>query len=91
MGAEIINVNIAGRPYQIQAIRALMEGIEDRKRKFLLVMATGTGKTRTTITFVFHILLFPQNLPLQLTPRTNLTSHLVNDLFTLLPKSRTLL
>lgn len=52
LGEEIINVDIAGRPYQIQAIRALMEGIEARRRKFLLVMATGTGKTRTTIAFI---------------------------------------
>jgi type I restriction enzyme R subunit len=29
-----------------------MEGIEQRKRKFLLVMATGTGKTRTAIALI---------------------------------------
>lgn len=45
LGEEIINTSIAGRPYQIQAIRAVMEGVESRKRKFLLVMATGTGVT----------------------------------------------
>ncbi len=52
LGEEIINTEIAGRPYQIQAIRALMEGVQARRRKFLLVMATGTGKTRTTIAFI---------------------------------------
>lgn len=52
LGEEIINTGIAGRPYQIQAIRTVMEGVEARKRKFLLVMATGTGKTRTTIAFI---------------------------------------
>ncbi len=49
---ELINTNIAGRPYQIQAIRAVFEAMEVRKRKFLLIMATGTGKTRTCIAMV---------------------------------------
>jgi type I restriction enzyme, R subunit len=49
---ELINTNIAGRPYQIQAIRAVFEAMEQRKRKFLLIMATGTGKTRTCIAMV---------------------------------------
>ncbi|MFA6928688.1 MAG: DEAD/DEAH box helicase family protein [Lentisphaeria bacterium] len=46
---EFINTSIAGRDYQIRAIRAVLEGIEQKKRDFLLVMATGTGKTRTCI------------------------------------------
>lgn len=49
---ELINTKIAGRNYQIASIRAVMEAIEKRKRKFLLVMATGTGKTRTCIALV---------------------------------------
>ncbi len=49
---DMINTKIAGRPYQIQSIRAVMEAVEKRKRKFLLVMATGTGKTRTCIALV---------------------------------------
>ncbi|NQT59632.1 MAG: DEAD/DEAH box helicase family protein, partial [Bacteroidetes bacterium] len=49
---ELINTEIAGRDYQIRAIRAVMEGIEKRQRNFLLVMATGTGKTRTCIALV---------------------------------------
>lgn len=49
---ELINTNIAGRDYQIRAIRAVLEGIEQKKRDFLLVMATGTGKTRTCIAMV---------------------------------------
>ena len=49
---ELINIDIAGRPYQIQAIRAVFEAMEERKRKFLLIMATGTGKTRTCIAMV---------------------------------------
>ena len=49
---ELINTSIAGRDYQIRAIRAVLEGIEQKKRDFLLVMATGTGKTRTSIALV---------------------------------------
>ena len=52
LAGELINTKIAGRNYQIAAIRAVMEAIEKRKRKFLLVMATGTGKTRTCIALV---------------------------------------
>jgi type I restriction enzyme R subunit len=47
LSSELINTDIAGRPYQIQAIRSVLERIEKKHRKFLLVMATGTGKTRT--------------------------------------------
>ena len=50
--SELINTKIAGRDYQIRSIRAVMEAIERRRRKFLLVMATGTGKTRTCIAIV---------------------------------------
>ncbi len=49
---ELINTRIVGRDYQIQAIRAVLEGVEKKRRKFLLVMATGTGKTRTCIALV---------------------------------------
>lgn len=52
MAQELINTDIAGRDYQIRAIRAVLEGIEKRQRDFLLVMATGTGKTRTCIAMV---------------------------------------
>jgi len=49
---ELINTSIAGRDYQIRAIRSVLEGIGQQKRDFLLVMATGTGKTRTCIAMV---------------------------------------
>jgi len=52
LAGELINTKIAGRDYQIRSIRAVMEAIEKKKRKFLLVMATGTGKTRTCIAMV---------------------------------------
>ena len=50
-----IDTTIAGykRPYQVEAIRSVCEQFENHKqRKSLLVMATGTGKTRTTIALV---------------------------------------
>ncbi|WP_296321679.1 DEAD/DEAH box helicase family protein [Treponema sp. UBA3813] len=47
-----INRSISGRPYQMKAIRSICSEMEKRIRKFLLVMATGTGKTRTAISIV---------------------------------------
>ncbi len=47
-----INTDISGRPYQMKAIRSICAEMEKRIRKFLLVMATGTGKTRTAISIV---------------------------------------
>ncbi|MBE9051196.1 DEAD/DEAH box helicase family protein [Nostocales cyanobacterium LEGE 11386] len=48
-----INANIVERSYQNLAIRSITEAFEDRHgRKALLVMATGTGKTRTAIALV---------------------------------------
>lgn len=46
LGAELIDNRIAGRDYQIEAIRTVLDAVEARKRCFLLAMATGTGKTR---------------------------------------------
>lgn len=51
-----INADIAGRDYQVEAIQTVCEGIENGFRKFLLVMATGTGKTRTTIALIDKLL-----------------------------------
>ena len=48
----MIDTAIAGRDYQIAAIRTILEEIEARQRKFLLVMATGTGKTRTAVALI---------------------------------------
>jgi type I restriction enzyme, R subunit len=49
----IPNKNIAGRSYQLEALRRITETFDDRNaRKALLVMATGTGKTRVAISLV---------------------------------------
>ena len=47
-----INDNISNRYYQKEAITAVCEAVESKQRKMLLVMATGSGKTRTAISIV---------------------------------------
>lgn len=47
LSVELINTKIVDRDYQIAAIRSILEAIEEKRKKSLLVMATGTGKTRT--------------------------------------------
>ncbi|MBI5942982.1 MAG: DEAD/DEAH box helicase family protein [Chloroflexi bacterium] len=44
-----INTSIVDRSYQHEAIRRVGEAFANGKRKALIVMATGTGKTRTTM------------------------------------------
>lgn len=52
LSVELIDTRIVERDYQIAAIRAVLEGIEKKRRRFLLVMATGTGKTRTATALI---------------------------------------
>nr|WP_026679820.1 DEAD/DEAH box helicase family protein [Priestia megaterium] len=47
-----INDDITNRPYQKEAITNVAEAIQMKERKALLVMATGSGKTRTAISIV---------------------------------------
>jgi len=56
-----VNMDIAGRDYQLEAIKRIAENlvvdgkdgnIRGRKRESLLVMATGSGKTRTSAAIV---------------------------------------
>ena len=47
-----VNDKITNRPYQLEAIKNVCEAFEQKHRKALLVMATGTGKTRTAISIV---------------------------------------
>jgi type I restriction enzyme R subunit len=44
-----INRDIIERPYQLEAVKRVLEGIEKGRRKFLIVQATGTGKTRVAV------------------------------------------
>jgi len=50
-------INTPGlRPYQKEAIQAFENNLEERKRLMLLAMATGTGKTFTTVNLVYRML-----------------------------------
>ena len=50
LGSVRIDKKIAGRYYQEEAIKAVCESFDKKnRRKALLVMATGSGKTRTVI------------------------------------------
>ena len=43
------NHDIAGRPYQLEAVKSVEESFDRKRRKALIVQATGTGKTRVAI------------------------------------------
>ena len=47
-----VNRDIAGRYYQEGAIKATCQALQANRRRALLVMATGSGKTRTVIALV---------------------------------------
>ena len=47
-----VDDKITNREYQLEAIKSVCETFEEGHRKALLVMATGTGKTRTAISIV---------------------------------------
>jgi len=88
LSQELINTEIAGRDYQIRAIRTALEGIEQKKRDFLLVMATGTGKTRTCIAMVDalmraghaeHILFLVDRIALREQALAAFKEHLPNE------------
>lgn len=49
ISAPVIDASIAGRPYQQTAITNACNAFMQLRRHALLVMATGTGKTRTAI------------------------------------------
>jgi type I restriction enzyme R subunit len=44
------------RPYQLEACEAIEEAVRTRKRKMLVAMATGTGKTLTTVNLVYRLM-----------------------------------
>jgi type I restriction enzyme R subunit len=44
------------RPYQVEANEAIEQAIRERKRKMLIAMATGTGKTLMTVSEVYRLM-----------------------------------
>lgn len=50
------NVQPRLRPYQIEANNAIEQAVTDRKRQMLVAMATGTGKTYTTVNQAYRLM-----------------------------------
>lgn len=82
-----INEKIINRPYQIEAVKRVLEGIEKGKRKFLIVQATGTGKTRVAMAII-NILLRSNRVQkvLFLADRKALRDQAYNNLREFLPE-----
>lgn len=80
------NPDIAGRDYQLEAVRRVTEGIEQARRTFLVVMATGTGKTRTVISFMDILMRAKQaQRILFLADRRELVKQAIKDIKEYLP------
>ena len=81
-----VNKNIAGRYYQEGAIKATCDTLEANHRKALLVMATGSGKTRTVIALCDVLLQhgWVKNI-LFLADRTSLVTQAKRSFVNLLP------
>ncbi|RIK17084.1 MAG: restriction endonuclease subunit R [Acidobacteria bacterium] len=56
LGTAPVSSHIAGRPYQVRAIKAVGAAFDEKQREALLVMATGSGKTRTVIALVDQLM-----------------------------------
>lgn len=83
-----VNAAIVERAYQVRAIRAMSNAFERGDRAGLLIMATGTGKTRTAIALVD--VLMQANMVqrvLFLADRTSLVNQATNAFKAHLPKS----
>lgn len=52
LAGAAVNPSIVDRGYQIDAVKTIAEQIETARRKFLMVLATGTGKTRVAIALI---------------------------------------
>ncbi len=56
--AKLAEIPMSGRlrPYQVEANEAIERAIEARRRKMLVTMATGTGKTLTMVSQVYRLM-----------------------------------
>ena len=81
-----IRDDISGRPYQKMAITKVCEHFNEKHRRSLLVMATGTGKTRVSISLVEIMLRnkWIKNV-LFLADRTSLVSQAFKNFKRILP------
>ena len=82
----MVNRDIAGRYYQEGAIKAVCDAFSKNRRKALLVMATGSGKTRTVIALCDVLLQhgWVKNI-LFLADRTSLVTQAKRSFVNLLP------
>ena len=82
-----INDDISNRPYQKMAIQSVCDSFERGARKALLVMVTGSGKTRTAISLTDVLLKngWVKNI-LFLADRRNLVKQAKGHFSTLLPE-----
>jgi type I restriction enzyme R subunit len=56
LSGATVNTAIVERPYQLRAIGAVGDAFDRKQREALLVMATGSGKTRTVIALVDQLM-----------------------------------
>ncbi|MFQ3617560.1 MAG: type I restriction-modification system endonuclease [Cyanobacteriota bacterium] len=56
LSQEGFNYGVELRDYQIRAIKAVENALEQGQQNLLLAMATGTGKTKTCIALVYRLL-----------------------------------
>lgn len=82
-----IDDSISGRPYQKMAITSICERFNEKQRRGLIVMATGTGKTRVSISLVDVLLRnkWIKNV-LFLADRTSLVEQAFKNFKKILPK-----
>ena len=85
-----VKENITDRAYQKMAIKSVCEHLNKKHRKALLVMATGTGKTRVSISLVDVLMRngWVKNV-LFLADRTSLVGQAHKNFVKLLPNSTT--
>jgi type I restriction enzyme, R subunit len=85
------------RYYQVEAIKAVQQSVSEGKKRFLLEMATGTGKTLTAAALIklFYrtgnarrILFLVDRLELEDQARKDFTNYLKNDLATVVYKEK---
>lgn len=86
-----VNTDTTGRAYQIRAIKAVGDTFDKKQREALLVMATGSGKTRVVIALVEQLMQANWvKRVLFLADRTALVNQAANAFKTHLPAATTI-
>ncbi|MFI7059857.1 DEAD/DEAH box helicase family protein [Kribbella sp. NPDC050124] len=91
LSGAAVNTETAGRAYQVRAIKAVGDAFDKKQREALLVMATGSGKTRTVIALVEQLMQANWvKRVLFLADRTALVNQAANAFKTHLPAATTI-